>query len=272
MSAMKNVENVVMSDHAQYRRACIIGVKAMQNVRAAAAGLHRIRTMYGPRDPVVISSLFQAAIIRYGRPFTETRIDGSKARYPLKRIKQAEGFSVSMHDHLLNIRDTLIAHDDFDQITPRVLVFGLTATDGLFVPLSVGLSNKCLGFPAEVPTIVAMHNHCAAAELAMSVCLKEDAEQLRMAYLRGPDPDPPKYANNYGQADVGPSIAQLQPPEFMNDAWLDPKEPDFSDVHAGFRYEMLKWRHDLSGPGEFDLGNGATMRIVPTNMVLKGQD
>lgn len=253
-----------MNEHARYRRACIIGVKAIQNVRAAIQGLGRIKSMYGPRDPVVMASLFQAAVIRYCRPFTETRIEGGNARYPLRRIKQAEGFSVSMHDHLLNIRNTLIAHDDFDQIIPRVIVFGMQHGNGPFVPTSIGLSNKCLALPEAAETIVAMRDHCEAALFAMLERLKADAGQLRTAYLSGPDPDPPKYMHNYGSAEVGPGPTQMLPPDFMDNNWLNPKEPDFTNVHAGFRYETMKWRQDFWGPEDIDLGNGVTMRIEPT--------
>ena len=52
-------------------------------------------------------------------------------------------------------------------------------------------------------------------------------------------------------------------PDFMKDSWLDVPEPDFSEVHNGFRYESISMKREFHGPESIELPDGRRIKISP---------
>ena len=230
-----------MNEYLRCCRDCKVGIKAFQNIHASVLGIERISSLGKSNDHLLLSSLFYMSIIRYAKAFLKTKTDNGSIAYPIKHLGKAKGFSKVLHSQLLSIRNTLVAHDDFDQIEPRILMFGLCPEGTTnIVPTSLVISNKCISHLDVSDGLKVIENHIKAARLGISQKLFEDIGKLRNATIQYPDQakDSQKYSKNYGKVHI-PSKGEtkLIPPEFMNDKWLDLKEPDFSVVNNGFRYE-----------------------------------
>ena len=104
---------------------CKVGIKALQNIYASACGFYRMLKNRDSQDSILISSIFYWSVIRYAKPFLNLKFEGRNIRYAIKKIKNTKGFDKQTHNHLISVRNTLIAHDDFEQISPRLLAFGI---------------------------------------------------------------------------------------------------------------------------------------------------
>lgn len=256
----------------EYERRCLycqIGIKALQNVNASVVGFARLAQLGAAQvqDHILLPSIFYWAVIRYAKPFLNTTTESGQKRYPVKHLRQVEGFSIEMHKHLLNVRNTLIAHDDFDQIAPRILQMGI-AFDGSetnVIPMSTTISNKCLSYPADINAVVEMQSHSQAVLNGISSKLWNDVGLLRQACLANPTDaiKKSKYLKEYGGVELPVGENHLTPPDTRNDEWLNVEVPDYSCVHRGFVYEEARIKRDFFGPETITLPNGNSIVIKP---------
>ena len=256
-------------------RDCKIGIKAFQNVNASVLGFARLVELETVNDPILLPSIFYWAVIRYSKPFLRASTESGQAKYPIKNLKKINGFSVEMHDHLITIRNTLVAHDDFDQITPHILYFGIAFDEEkkTFIPTSIVVSNKCLSFPVDTNIVRDMLTHAQAALAGIQAKLQNDLDLLRKIIVENPGiaKDKSKYTKNYGREEIGPQKGALTPPDFSNDEWLNTKVPDYSNVHAGFVYEEARIRRDFHVPERITLPNGQVIEIKPSGLIEKNK-
>jgi len=256
---MENIEKTIQD--------CKVGIKAFQNINAAAIGFSKMIEISNTRDPILMPSIFYWSVVRYAKPFLSSKFEGRKVSYPIKNIKNIEGFSKDIHDHIITVRNTLVAHDDFTEIPPRVLKFGIhLSEEDFFIPTSVVVSNKCISFPSSPETFKKMQVHSQACCNAIYLNLIKLIAEIRNITLNNPDiiKKDQKYSRNYGQAKVENGATNLQPPEFMNDEWLNTPVPDYSNLHNGYEYEETKIKIDFRGPEKITTPNGTVLEISPT--------
>src|SRR5690349_243891 len=141
------------------RRDCFRGAKALQNVQASLEGFHSLCAEFTGAKQLALASMFAFATIRYAKPFLNSSDgDGGSMKYPTKHLKGAAGYSIELHDHLIEVRNALVAHDDFSYIEPRLLMMTMELS-GMKIPFSITITNKCLGYPAELADAMKMRDH-----------------------------------------------------------------------------------------------------------------
>lgn len=246
---------------------CKIGIKAFQNINAAYLGFTKLGLMNESTDEVLLPSIFQWSVIRYSKPFLDSKIANGKSRYPIKHLKKMEGFSNKLHEHILTIRNTLIAHDDFTEIPPRVLKFGFNIDNSnLLIPTSIVISNKCISFPSEAESVTQMRDHAKFVNEAIYSKLMDDIVELRNIHIKYPELSGKDtgYKKSYGKTTIkNDEATTLNPPNFMPDEWLDNPTPDFSNINNGYKYEEAVVRRDFQGPETILLPNGTEIDIAP---------
>lgn len=246
---------------------CKLGIKTYQNLVGSFNAFERLSSAFNTHDHTTLSSLFTHAVIKYAKLFVETSTLSGKKTYPIRTLKAEENFSTEMHKHLLSVRNTLVAHDDFDSIEPKILqgCMGIHGSS-LAIPLTIGLSNKCLSYPDSKVTVEKMRLHVAACVNGALKKLEADIAAMRKIGLVHPEQaeSGAKYNRNYGPMSLDPSGESLNPPNFMADEWLNPGHPDFTSVHNGFVYEELRVRADFNGPETIPLPEGGYIEINPS--------
>jgi hypothetical protein len=245
---------------------CKLGVKAYQNLVGSLNTLDRLAALFQSSDHILISSLFNFAVVKYAKPFLDTETAFGRTRYPVRHLKLLEGFSTELHTHLVKLRNTLVAHDDLESIEPRLLQFCLSVTESAYsIPMSIAISNKCLSYPADSLTVQKIRAHVAACAQGVLNKLHADLANFRDIALKHPEQarEGTRYEKKYGQFQIEKGGSQLQPPEFMTDEWLNANAPDFGHIHNGFRYEELRIRRDFYGPEIIKLPEGGEIHIEP---------
>jgi hypothetical protein len=250
---------------------CKIGIKAFQNIKASSVGFSKILDLAEIKDPVLMSSIFYWAVIRYAKPFLNSQFEDGKRCYKTKDLKKVNGFSEAMHKHLITVRNTLVAHDDFTEITPRLLTSGMImAEEDFFIPTSVAISNKCISYPLNFTTVQQMQLHTQTCCNGVHSKLIEDIEELRSLTLRFPEMarENSEYESHYGETKIEANSSPLiQPPDFLNDQWLNTPVPDYSELHNGYMYEEERINKDFHGPEKIVTPKGMEFNISPTVMV-----
>lgn len=250
-----------MNEFQRGRNRLLIGIKAYQNLLGSVSGFEKLLQLVDSEDHLLLSSLFHMAVIKYAKPFIHKPI-----AYPIKHLKRLPGFSTEVHDHLIKVRHTLIAHDDFEQIEPRILIFGVTPQEeGITIPTSLVVGNKSISHPADLRSIETFRQHARHAITGVRESLLDDMAKFREVIIKYPDQakQARKYSRHLGSVEIPIGGSRLSEPDFMEDEWLDPKEPDFSSIHSGFRYEAIKLRRNFYGPETIKFPNGKQVKISP---------
>jgi hypothetical protein len=192
--------------------------------------------------------------------------NGGVVRYPTAPLKRAEGFLSEIHTHLLKIRNTLVAHDGFAYIEPRIIMYNLNVPpSGTKIPISITPTNKCISYPSELSDVEKLKGHVAATSTAIEKKLEEDLGRLRKIAIAYPDEaeEARKFERKLDRFGVPVEGYRLNVPEYSGEPWLNVPEPDFSSVHNGFRYQRMDVRRDFFGPETIDLPNGEQVVITP---------
>src|SRR6185436_17422715 len=88
-------------------------LKAIDSFAAAARSFQKLVQMGDDSDTEVRSALHTAAVVHYGRPFSNNRSAGG-ARFELGVIKKHAKYDGEIHRQLIVLRNKLIAHSDHD--------------------------------------------------------------------------------------------------------------------------------------------------------------
>ena len=257
-----------LNEFTRVHRDCQLGMKAFQNIRGALESFDRLLALVDSSDHVVLIGVFQAGVIRYAKPFLNVETETGLARYRIRHLKSIAGFSTDVHDHLLELRNTLIAHDDFEQVEPRLLILNINANDtGVRIPMSITVANKCLGYPADISVANKLREHVAAALDGVQRKLYGDLDRLRQAALDHPDQakSASSYSRHMGQQRVEAGGSHFVPPDYSDDPWLQTPHPDYSALHNGYHYEEASVRREFFGPQTIRLPNGETVVISPSD-------
>ncbi len=260
-----------MNDYDRCVRDCKLSIKAFQNMEVARLTFTRLSALVRSRDHLLLTSLFHTGVIRYAKPFMSADLGDGSIKYPVKHLKSAPGFDVAVHDHLLEVRNTLIAHDDFTQIDPRVMVISMKVhgAEELPIPTSVAVANKCVSHPADAAAMEKMKLHVEAALKGVYEKLYSDIHRLRTTALEKPEQTKASvgYSAEKGSQEIPVGGVQANMPDPLKEPWLEPQEPDFSEIHNGYRYQTCTLRRDFHGPELIKLPNGLTLQLTPNQVV-----
>lgn len=256
-----------MNEYLRCRRDCLLGIKAYQNLRISLLSFERLCELIDSKDYLLISSFFYMGIIRYAKPFLNTKLNKGFISYPIKKLKNEPEFSEKMHTHLLELRNTLVAHDDFEKIEPRILAVGLQLQEtDITIPRSICIENKCIAYTADLNSVLKIREHIGASLIGTKKKLTSDVTKFRSISIENPEQAKAaeKYHKNYGKMDIAIGGTTFNISDYNNEEWLNPSEPDFSEVKNGYHYESIKFRQDFNGPETIKLPNGYTIKITPS--------
>ncbi len=243
-----------------------LGIKAYQNLVGSLQGFDRFLSLIPTKDHILLSSVFCFAVVKYAKPFVDTDTSFGTTRYPTRHLKSEPNFDLAVHNHLIELRNTLVAHDDLESIEPRILSMCISVQPtGFSIPMSIGLSNKCLAYPIVPESTVKLRTHVAACVQGALNKFHLELAKVRDAALKYPEhaAEDQRYLKHYGQDRIEIGGSHLQPPEFMSDEWLNCGAPDFDHIHKGLLYEELRVRRDFCGPERIKLPNGDEVEISP---------
>jgi hypothetical protein len=251
-------------------RDCKLGLKSYQNILASYKYLEYMCGLQDSKDFILLSSIFQTAIVRYAKPFLNNQTEFGKIKYPIKHLRDIPGFKQELHEHLLDLRNKFVAHDDYNEIDTRLLKFGFRYNNyPVFIPTSIAISNKQISHPADIQTVLGLKEHIAAVLDGVGRKLNDDVGKLRKIIIDNPEEaiESSKYTNDYGSVAINADGTIPPPPDFTDDEWLNTDEPDFSHIDKGYRYEDIRYKNDFMEPIEVPLSENLKFRYDPKGKI-----
>ena len=216
----------------------------------------------------MISALFHYAIIKYARPFKETDTSWGRVRYKTKELRSEHGFDEKIHNHLIDLRDQLIAHDSMKWIEPKLLDLAITPEGTNFrIPITIVASNKCLAYPSDKETVIKIREHVTACVRRAKLELEKSLAEMRNHTIENLGStsleDQIISLGNAGSFEIEKGGTRLKTPPVMNHEWLNATTPKFDEIHNGFTYEEMRLRSNFYGPEEITLPNGGKIIMKP---------
>jgi hypothetical protein len=204
-------------------------------------------------DNDLLSALFSSAVVSYAKPFLKSKMANASVFYPTKDLKKkCDNFEVNVHEHLINIRNTVVAHDDFIDIDPRLLQVGVT-TNGLFIPTTMIMSNKCISFPSEIESLKVILNHVSATKDFIYTKLRADLTLLRQQIIEHPHTrKKSQYKKEFGSFDNPTQDIK----NIKDDSWLELPAPSFESTKHQYKYEQIKVGKDFTDYEKIETPNG----------------
>lgn len=257
-----------MNEFERIRRDCRLGVKTWHNLSSSLSAFERLCHLVDLNDHLILSSLFYMGVIKYAKPFLNNDSGSGLISYPIKTLRKESGFRLDIHKHLVSIRNTLIAHDDFKEVFPTILTTNMRMGGTDFdIIISITMSNKCISHPSDLSVVAIFKEHVSAALDGTVVKLMDDLARFRKCVMDDPTLAESGCKNSRlveKKMSIPPGGRAFVFPDLSSDPWLDVDEPDFSGIHNGFRYEEIKFQRDFSGPEEIILPNGDRLVLTPS--------
>jgi hypothetical protein len=87
-------------------------IRALHQINQALQSALKLQEAWTSLEGVVHSALFISTVVHYTRPFTNNRGAKGFRKYDVVELKKNAAFDQKLHDHLLYMRNTLVAHQD----------------------------------------------------------------------------------------------------------------------------------------------------------------
>lgn len=158
-----------------YRHRCVDHLRALASIRLAHDYMTRVLDLWASADAAILGALHSASIVAYARPFTSAATKHGKVTYGAAGLKKVSGFDRQLHEHLLMLRNQLIAHADYAYFPSTMYLQNvgdeqLPVAIGINVKIMVGLRSRSL---AE-----RYRSHFLACMTAIEAALNRDLKEL----------------------------------------------------------------------------------------------
>jgi hypothetical protein len=255
---------------ARGRRDIIANLRLTQDVGLARNAAARIVERWGQLPEDILAALHTACVVNYARPFKESiTLSGKKFRYPVNRIVHNDGFDRSLHDHLLELRDKLVAHSDAD-FAERLFHTEWAAFqfDNGDVPFAfeVGAQAVTINGMRDAATANSYITHFDAALTAASALLDDGLTRYLAEMQRHPELST---AAEEGEETLGVSAAALtsETPDSQSftarvpDVGAAIKPPPIERADARYNHTTLLRKRRAEGEVEIIDPNGKARRV-----------
>ena len=262
-----------MDAEKELRRAkhdCLRWLKGFHNIQRSELFMKRFAEKANSPDHHTKEALFQAAIVSYAKPFTKTETSQGKGILPTRLLKLDPSFEVDIHEHIMDLRNKLIAHDDLTAIEPKytwALLADRSDPHEVFAPFRADLRNSCISYPQNKEDFGRMHTHMRAARDGAMRYLDQRVTETRVLMLAHP-----KEARLVFQGDpdstLGTIMGEDKTTEFRMDISaiethpvLAVATPHTPASFGSYRHTTVNVRILFSGPQGVELG-GSPVNIT----------
>jgi hypothetical protein len=179
------------------QRATADYIRASDAIGVAASSIKRILHDWQTMDDELKSALFHSAVIHFARPFSYRRDYGGND------LKHRAGFDQELHGHLIDLRNSLVAHHENDVLRAWVghQNYDLTHNGIRYTALiATGAVVKALHTIREKSVAERYSSHITACMLFFREAAGRELSAIHEMALRFP-----------AAADAGSGVVQVQP-------------------------------------------------------------
>ncbi|MDF2691376.1 MAG: hypothetical protein K0S29_1231 [Gammaproteobacteria bacterium] len=214
---------------------CKLGIKAFHNIFLAAQLFEQLKVNLNSHNSLLLMSYFSTAVIRYCSPFVDSR---KGTRYSLKALKRIDGYSAELHSNLLMLRNKLLAHDDLEEIEPKILTRGFGFHTGENVVVDIHVLNGTISHIITAEKLDKLINQTNIVLLGVRQNLLDDIQAYQKFIISNPE----HMANAKYQKTEKLNINQgrFTPASISNETWLNTLNiPAWLNVSDEYVYQWI---------------------------------
>ena len=237
------------------RRLCVDHMRALLSIKIAHDSIQTMLRDWHKADVTTQAALHSACVIAYGRPFAGAKSKVGLWTYSLQPLKRADGFDLELHEHLIELRNKIIAHSDYDLFPSTMFVQGLGEER---VPLQLDIQAKTMMGIESRDLAERYEKHLAVCLRCIENSLVKDREELKTVAKKHPNAF--LETHNVPEKNEGPlpaSSGPLPPPSGAEVA-----SPSFPEGLDGYHYATLIDRTPMFEGTSITIG-GVTFKRGP---------
>lgn len=240
-SGLDSVENFE-----RLRRRCVDHFRALASIQAAHQYVSRLLEGWNDLDEIFSSALHSASVMAYARPFTSSKTKNRSVQYSLKKLRKEAGFDSQLHDHLMKLRDKIVAHSDYSMLRSTMYLQAIGDSQELPISLGInvkrfrGLESRSLGDRYSV--------HFAVCASHIARTFNDEFNELARLVRESPRHFEDTQNLPLKETEHGP-ISDLSPLPGPQGPAGDVAEPEFPDGLSGYKYEKLSHQRALIKSG-----------------------
>jgi hypothetical protein len=170
------------------KRIMVSHARALDCITSARRSVASLIANWENPDPEVRAALHSAAVISYARPFSRNRDDfGKWPSYPVQRLERTRAFDPSLHGHLVDLRNKIIAHHDSEYLSAKLLISSVELSIGAQVPIAVSVHVQSLYSIEDREIAYRYAAHFDAAIECIDAALEHDHSKYFCAVQQWPD-------------------------------------------------------------------------------------
>lgn len=222
------------------RRRCVDHLRALLSIRMAHEHISAILAGWETNTIPTLAGLHSASVIAYARPFTPALTKEGKVAYPTSVLKKAPRFDHELHLHLLDLRNRLIAHADYDLLASTMY---LQIVGDEKLPIAMGVNVKSM-HGIEARSLAERYQvHFLACMESIEETLNRELRDLATQAQKHPEEF--DATHNVPAAMLGAKLTtELQEFPGPTGPTSDVAEPSFPEGLSGYRYLTL--RHEVA--------------------------
>lgn len=232
------------------RRRCVDHYRALASIELAHKYAFKLHDGWDYLDDELQSSLHVSSVVAYTRPFTSAKTAAGKVQYPVRDLKREPGFDSELHEHLLKIRDRLIAHSDYGLL--RSTMYMQSVGNPPSLPVSLGINVKRMVGIEDRHLAERYVRHFSSCVTRIARRFDDEFNSLGRSVRDKPE--------IFGQTSNLPLVHQshgpipsLRPLPSPHGPAGDVQEPDFVEELAGYKYERLTHQRALIKSGTYNV-------------------
>jgi hypothetical protein len=153
------------------------------DIRMAHDAICKLLHSWASADATVNYSLHFTAVTLYARPFLPTATSSGKVQYPIKDLKETPGFDQELHQHIIDVRNTLVAHRDYGVSHSTMYLKSLGDEE---MPVALGANVKVLAGIDERPLAERYERHFCVCRSVVEEILTREMKNLGEEAFRRP--------------------------------------------------------------------------------------
>jgi hypothetical protein len=227
----------------------------------AHAYVSKILGLWATNDINTLSGLHSASVIAYARPFTPAQTKDGKVVYASTALKKAPGFDRELHSHLLDLRNQLIAHADYDLLASTMY---LQTIGDEMLPIELGINVKSM-FGIEKRTLAERYQaHFQACLEVIEEMLNRELKQVVDQAKKYPEEFKATHNVPISTSEYKITTEDKEFPGPTGPA-SQVTEPPFPEGLSGYRYLTLQHKLPLIKSGTYTIyANGVPQEITFT--------
>jgi hypothetical protein len=240
------------------RMRCVDHLRALLAIKMSKSNIAELLRGWDLHSAEIKNALHSNSVVSYARVFVHSAAHTGKITYPSRRLVQADGFDRELHEHIVDLRNQIVAHNDYG-VFPSTMYLQTIGDERL--PVALGVNVKGIFGIASRELAERYERHFTVCDSKLEELLNRECAEL--AAEAKVYPETFKATHNIPQSResfvTGDSFGDLPPPTGPAGRVED---PSLAEGLSSYSYLTLTHQIALLTDGEYTITTNGTQQTI----------